>query len=1029
MSLASISLKRPVLAIVMSITIVLFGIIGFKSLGIRDYPAIDPPVITVSTNYTGANADVMESQITEPLEQSINGIDGIRDISSTSSQGVSKITVEFDLGADLETAANDVRDKVSHALRLLPANIDAPPVVTKSDANAGAILAMTVQSNTKSQLQICDFAENVIEQQLQTIPGVSMIQVWGEQLYAMRLRLNPSKMAAYGVTALDVQAALTAQNVQLPAGQIEGNTTELTVETKGLLATAEDFDNMIIKTDSKNVIRLKDIGYAQLGAQNEETILKSSGTPMIGLGLVPQPGANYVDISKAFYARLAQIKKNMPKDYTFKVALDETKFINQSISEVEETLLISFALVIIIILLFFRDFLIALRPLIDIPVSLIGVFFIMDVAGFSINILTLLAVVLATGLVVDDGIVVTENIYKKIEQGMPPLEAAEKGSEEIYFAVISTSLTLAVVFLPIVFLPGFTGRLFREFGVVVAGAVLISAFVSLSLTPVLNVLMSRKKKKKNTFYEKTEPFFVWMNTFYHEKLTQFMKRRWVAFVIIAACVGAIYFIGNNLHSELAPLDDKSVLRIISTAPEGSSYEYMNHYMDQITQLIDDSIPEKQFSLTLTAPPFFGTGSVNTGFTRLVLVNPEDRTRTQNQIANYLSQKLKAFPDAHSVVIQEQTIAVGSAKTGMPIQYVLQAVNFETLRKELPPFLAAVKADPVFKMVDVDLKFNKPELDMTIDRDKAQSMGVSIMNISQTIQAALSGQVFGYFLHNGKQYEIIGQLDREYRDQPIDLKSMYVKNNKGVSIELDNLVKIKEESAPPALYHYNRYESATVSAALAPGKTTGDGIAEMDKIAKKVLGPNITTALNGASRDYAESSSSISFAFALALMLIYLVLAAQFESFIDPLIIMVTVPLAIAGAVISLWYFNQTLNIFSEIGIIVLVGLVTKNGILIVEFANQRKEQGLSVMEAVIDASTGRLRPILMTTLAMALGALPIALALGAGSKSRISLGIVIIGGLMFALVLTLFVIPAIYSFFSKEIKKENVVSSENKFEA
>ncbi|MEO6883779.1 MAG: efflux RND transporter permease subunit [Bacteroidia bacterium] len=1029
MSLASISLKRPVLAFVMSITIVLFGAIGFKSLGIRDYPAIDPPIITVRTSYTGANADVIESQITEPLEESINGIEGIRTISSSSNQGSSSITVEFNLDADLETAANDVRDKVSQALKQLPTNIDAPPVVTKSDANSQAILALTVQSSTKNQLQVCDFSENVIEQQLQTIPGVSTIQVWGEQKYAMRLRLNPSKMASCGVTALNVQNALTAQNVQLPAGQIEGNTTELTVQTKGLLVTEEDFNNLIIKTDSTNVIRLKDIGYAQLGAENEETILRASGTPMIGLGVVPQPGANYVDIANAFYKRLAQIKKDMPKDYTFNVALDETKFIKQSISEVEETLLISFGLVILIILLFFRDWIIALRPLIDIPVSLIGVFFVMDVAGFSINILTLLAVVLATGLVVDDGIVVTENIYKKIEEGMPAMEAAQKGSEEIYFAVISTSLTLAVVFLPIVFLPGFTGRLFREFGIVVAGAVLISAFVSLSLTPVLNVLLTRKVKRRNNFYEKTEPFFVWMNTFYHQTLTKFMKKRWLAFVIIAFCFGAIYFIGKKLPTELAPLDDKSVLRIISTAPEGSSYEYMDHYMKQLTELVMDSIPEKKFFLTVTAPGFTGSGSVNTGYARLMLVAPEDRTRTQDQIANYLSKQLKNMPDARSVVIQEQTIAVGSAKFGMPVQYVLQAPNFEKLREQLPPFLKAVQSDPVFRMVDVDLKFNKPELDISVNRDKARSLGVSIMDISQTIQAALSGQQFGYFIINGKQYKIIGQLDRAYRDKPLDLKSLYVNNSQGVSIQLDNLVTVKEESAPPQLYHYNRYESATVSAGLAPGKTIGDGIAEMDKIAKKVLSPDITTALNGASRDYAESSSSISFAFALALVLIYLLLSAQFESFIDPLIIMVTVPLAIAGALIALWYFNQTLNIFSEIGIIVLVGLVTKNGILIVEFANQRKEHGLSVMEAVIEAATGRLRPILMTTLAMALGALPIALALGAGSKSRVSMGIVIIGGLLFALLLTLLVIPAIYSFFSKEHKKEIIPLSENKLKA
>ena len=970
MSLSSVSIKRPVLATVMSITIVVFGILGYSYLGVREYPSVDPPVITVSTAYSGANADVIESQITEPLEKSINGIDGIRTLSSTSALGVSTITVEFNLGADLETAANDVRDKVAQAIKQLPVDIDAPP-------------------------------------------GVSAIQVWGQKKYAMRLWLDPKKLSSYGLTSLDVETALTNQNVELPAGKIEGNTTELTVRTLGRLYTEDDFNNLIIKSEGDNTVKLKDVGYALLGSEIEETMLKESGVPMIGLGLVPQPGANYIDIANEFYKRLDKIKQDLPQDLKVNIALDDTRFVKKSVSEVKETLLIAFALVVIIIFLFFRDALIAFRPLIDIPVSLIGAFFIMYICGFSINVLTLLAIVLATGLVVDDGIVVTENIYKKVEQGMSVREAAFKGSNEIFFAVVSTSLTLAAVFLPIVFLQGFTGRLFREFGIVVAGAVLISAFVSLSLTPMLNVKLIRKNQKRTKFYEKTEPFFEAMISGYNRALDKFLNRRWLSMVFILVAALVIFFIGKLLPSELAPLDDRNLLRISATAPEGSSYEFMNNYMDSLTHFVKDSVPEASIVLTVTAPGFSGSGAVNTGIARIMLKPADERKRTQQQIADFISSHLKNIPGARAFVVQEQTISVGtSAKTSLPVQFVLQAESFDKLQKYLPKFMEEVNKDPTFLGTDVNLKFNKPELIVNIDRPKAKELGVSVLDIAHTLQLAFSGSRFGYFTIAGKQYQVIGQFDRANRDEPIDLKSIYVRNQAGSLIQLDNVVKVKEQSSPPQLYHFNRYESATVSAGLAPGKTVGDGINAMKGIAKKTLDNTFTTDLYGASRDYAESSGNIVFAFLLALGLIYLVLAAQFESFIDPLIIMLTVPLALAGALLTLWYFGQTLNIFSEIGIIVLIGLVTKNGILIVEFANQQREHGFEKRAAVLEAATSRLRPILMTSLATVLGALPIALALGAGSKSRAPMGIAIIGGLLFALLLTLFVIPAIYTYLS-----------------
>lgn len=1022
MGLAELSVKRPVLATVMSIVIILFGAIGFNYLGVREFPSVDPPVITVRTSYTGANADVIQSQITEPLEKAINGIDGIRTLSSSSNQGSSIITVEFNLSSNLEAAANDVRDKVSQAVRQLPQDIDAPPVVSKADANSDAIISMTLVSDTRSLLEVSDYAENVLAQNLQTISGVSAVQIWGQRRYSMRIRLKPDRLAAYSLTPLDVRQALNRENVDLPSGKIEGNKTELTVNTIGRLSTVTEFENMIVKENDNNIIRLRDVAKVELGAENESTVLKESGTPMVGLALVPLPGANYIDISDEFYKRYEILKKELPKDYTINIALDNTRFIKKSVTEVGETLIIALLLVILIIYLFFRDWLIAFRPLIDIPVSLIGAFFIMYLMDYSINVLTLLAIVLATGLVVDDGIVVTENIFKKLEKGLSPKQAAIEGTREIYAAVIITSLTLAAVFMPVIFLEGFVGRLFREFGVVIAGAVLISAFVSLTLTPMLNAKLVRKDhNKRSRFYVWSEPFFVAMDVWFKNSVTAFLQKRWWALVILAISTGSIFYFGSQLKSELSPLEDRNWLRMLVTMPEGTSFESTDAMMDRISTFVGDSVEEKAVCLTVTAPGFAGSGAVNTGFVRLALTQSEDRDRSQSEIANYITKNLAQFPEGKVFVIQEQSISSGGGPKGaQPIQFVLQTNSFEKLREKLPKFLEMANKNPVFqeKSVDANLKFNKPELIIEIDRDKATTMGVSIADVAQTIQLALSGQRFGYYIKGDKQYQVIGQVDRENRDDPSDIKDLFVRNKSGEMIKLDNVIHIEERSSPPQLYHYNRYQSATVQAGLAPGKTIGDGIAAMNEIAEKVLDDSFTTSLTGASRDFQESSSNILFAFGLALALIYLLLAAQFESFVEPFIIMLTVPMALSGALFSLWYFNETLNIFSQIGMIMLIGLVTKNGILIIEFTNQLRKKGMNVREALIEASTARLRPILMTSLATILGALPIAMALGAGSKSRMGMGIVIIGGLLLSMVLTLFVIPAIYSYFVKDKKHE-----------
>ncbi len=1009
MNLPELSLRRPVLATVMSILIVFFGAIGYGFLGVREYPAIDPPNITVRTNYTGANAEVIESQITEPLEKAINGIAGIRTISSTSALGNSNITVEFDLDVDLETAANDVRDKVSQALRNLPQDIDAPPVVTKADASGDPIMFIPIQSSTRNIMELSDYAENVIMEKIQTIPGVSAVNIFGQKRTSMRLWIDPAKLTAFNLTVQDIQNALDRENVELPGGKVRGDATELTVKTFGRLLTEEDFNNMIVRQTAGQTIRFRDIGEAMVGPEIEETGARRNLVQGVSMAIIPQPGSNWVEITDEFYRRFEQIKKDLPPDIIMNVGIDKSRFVRRAVSEVTETIFIAVGLVVLIIFLFFRNWIIALRPLVDIPVSLIGAFFLMYIFGFSINVLTLLAIVLATGLVVDDGIVVTENIFKKMEAGMDKWTAAREGTNEIFFAVISTSVTLAVVFIPVVFLQGFTGRLFREFGVVIAGAVLISAFVSLTLTPVLNVKLGGYVKH-GWFYNFTEPFFRGMDRVYGTALRSFMRYRWTSLAILVGCFGMIWYFGSTLKSELAPLEDRSRVRSNVSAPEGTDFDEMESIIYNLCKMTMDSVPETEMIFGVTAPGF-GAASTNSGFLSLALTDPDQRERSQDEIYNQLLAMYRRVPDARVFPTQEETISIGFGR-GLPVQFVLQTLNFEKLKTVVPQFLEEARKDPTFSNVDVNLKFNKPELQITIDRLKAAELGVSVFDVSSTLQMALSGRRFGYFLKDGKQYQVIGQVDRANRDEPLDLAGLYVRNNRGDMIQLDNIVHMNETSNPPQLYHYNRYKSATISAALSPGKTLSEGIEAMEGIAAKVLDETFVTDLSGASRDFRESSGNTMFAFLLALGLVYLILAAQFESFRDPFIIMLTVPLAIAGAFLTLSITGNTLNIFSQIGMIMLIGLVTKNGILIVEFANQKRDAGMSKSQAVFEAAQARLRPILMTTLATVLGALPIALAFGAASTSRIPLGMVVVGGLLFSLLLTLFVIPAVYTFMS-----------------
>ncbi|GAA5522932.1 efflux RND transporter permease subunit [Aliifodinibius salicampi] len=1021
MSLSSLSIRRPVLATVFSLVILLLGFIAFTFLGVREYPAVDPPIITVSTSYTGANADVIESQITEPLEEEVNGIAGIKTMTSVSREGRSTITVEFDLDIDLETAANDVRARVSRAVRNIPPDAD-PPVVSKADADASPIVFFNVKSDQRNLLELTDIAINTFKERVQTIPGVSSVQIWGEKRYSMRLWMDPARLAAHNLTPLDVRNALQRENVELPSGRIEGNTTELTVRTMGRLSGVNEFENLIIRDTSEGTIQFKDIGEVELGAENERTVLKRDGVPMVGVVLVPQPGANQIEIADEFYRRAERIQNDLPPDIETAIGFDTTEYVRASINEVQQTIFLAMGLVILIIFLFLRDWRTTLIPIIVIPIALIGAFFVMYIAGFSINVLTLLAIVLAIGLVVDDAIVVLENIYAKIEQGMTPIEAGLVGSREIFFAVLATSLALISVFMPILFLGGITGRLFQEFGIVIAGAVVISTFVALTLTPMLSTKLLKQGQEHSKFYKKTEPFFQWLNKSYRNTLESFMQSRWLAFPILAGSALLMYLFFVGLPKELAPVEDRARIGLSASAPEGATFEYMDDYMDRLIAFVQETVPEAQSIISVTSPGFGASSSVNSGFARIILEDAENRERSQQQIYDELSESIKDLSGAQVYLFQEQSIGGGGG--GLPVQFVLQADNIEKLKEVIPGFLQSVNSDPTFSFGDVNLKFNKPELQVNILRERARSLGVSAQDIAQTLQLSLSGQRFGYFIRDGKQYQVIGQVKREDRNNPADLQSLYVQNNEGTLVQIDNVVELQEQSSPPQLFRFNRYASATISAGLASGKTIGDGINAMNAIADSELDDSFTTSLAGPSRDYQESSSSLLFTFLMALVLVFLVLAAQFESFRDPLTIMFTVPLALTGALLTLWYFNETLNIFSQIGMIMLIGLVTKNGILIVEFANQRQRQGLNIREAIIDASAARFRPILMTSLSTVLGILPIALALGAGAESRTSMGIAIIGGLIIGSLLTLYIIPAIYSYLSSEKSADDGIDEE-----
>ncbi|HWA28878.1 MAG TPA: efflux RND transporter permease subunit [Lacunisphaera sp.] len=1019
MRLHELCIRRPVFTIVLSLVVTLLGLIGLRLIGVREYPAIDSPVISINANYSGANSEAIEAQITEPIEEAVNTVAGVKSLTSTSRDGASRIRVEFELGVDLDAAANDVRDQVGRAVRLLPRDVD-PPFISKADADGGTVLTFALRSDGRDLMSLTDVADRVKEQ-LQTIPQVGAVDILGEKRYAMKLRLDPDRMAAHGLTALDVQNAVRRESVELPGGRVENRHGELTVQAVARLATPEEFNRMVVASAGDRVVRFADIGAAELAPLNERISFTLRGVPMVGLAVRAQPGANQIAITDEAFRRLDALRAGLPADVHLEVATDNTRFVRLAITELRETIALALALVVGVTYLFLGSWRATLVPTVVIPISLIGACFVMHLCGFSLNVLTLLGLVLAVGLVVDDAIVVVENVHRKQEEGLPPLEAGAEGTREVFVAVIATSLALIAVFSPIVFLRGATGRLFREFGLVIASSVAISAFIALTLTPMMAARWASVSTPTPDRRDGPRPplGLGWLaQTFnalihrlragYRRSLRWFLPRPWLVPVVLAICVGVSAVLYLRLPSELAPLEDRNKVTINATGPEGASYDYMLALLDRLARRLDQEVPEAAL-ITCQVPGSgarSGTGVANTGTIELMLKPRSARGASQQEIADRLTKLTRRIPGARFGISQEPSI--GDRRGGNSVQYVLRAGTLEELRAALPAFLEAAEDEPALASVDADLKFTRPELRVRLDRERLQAMGVSATEVAQTLQTSLGAQRVGYFNRDGRQYEVVQQVADEFRTDPSILSRLQVHAPGGALVGLDNLVEVDETVAAPQRYRFSRQVAATVTGRLATGRTLEEGIAAMDRVAQRTLPPGINPALAGGALEFRESRSSLLASFALALTFVFLILAAQFESWRTPFVVMLTVPLALAGALAALWATGQSLNIFSQIGMIMLVGLVTKNGILLVEFAQQRQHAGIAPEPAVLEAADLRLRPILMTTVATILGVLPIALALGAGAESRVSMGIGVIGGLLLGTALTLYVIPSVY---------------------
>ena len=1007
MVLSDLSIKRPVLATVMNLVLLLLGLIAYDRLSVREYPNIDEPVINVSTSYPGANAQIIETQVTKPLEDSLSGIEGIDFITSINRAESSQITVRFKLGRDVDAAASDVRDRVARVRGQLPDEIDEP-IVAKTEADAQPIIWLAFMSDRHSVLQVTDYADNTVKDRLQTLPGVADVIVFGRK-YAMRVWLDPAKLAAYALTPQDVENALRQQNVEIPSGRIESNEREFTVLTQTDLNTPAQFERIILKQAEGYLVRMSDVARVEIGAEEERSYTRYKGNNAAALGVVKQSVANPLDVSAAVRAELPIIEKSLPPGMRVEVAYDSSIFIQRSIDSVYETIGEAIVLVVLVIFLFLRSLRSTLIPLVTIPVSIIGAFALMALFGFTINTLTLLAMVLAIGLVVDDAIVVLENIHRHIEEGVAPVQAAFQGSREIGFAVIAMTLTLAAVFTPIAFSTGRTGKLFTEFALTLAGAVLVSGFIALTLSPMMCSRMLKAHEKHGPIYQKFEDALNGLTRGYRALLGRALKLRWGVLALALAMGGGAFFLFTTLKSELAPTEDRGLFIGFGIGPEGATPDYINKYARKM-EAVFKSVPEVERYFTVVG---FPTSTQTLNFVRLK--DWDERTRKPVDITQEIAPKLyggiagiMAFP-----VIPP---SLGQGPINKPVEVVVQTSGtYGDLQRLVNALMEKAAKNPGLANLDHDLKLNKPELKVSVNRDKAEAVGARVDVIGRTLETLLGGRQVTRFKIGAEQYDVLVQVDKVDRRNPDDLSRIYVRAGDGQMVQLSNLVTVKESVAPRELNHFNKLRSATITANLAPTYSLGEALAFFEDAVHEVGDAKTQIDYSGNSREFKESSSSIYLTFVLALVFIYLVLAAQFESFIDPFVILFSVPLAIAGALFTLKITGGTLNIYSQIGLITLVGLITKHGILIVEFSNQLREKGKSIFEAVTEAATLRLRPILMTTGAMVLGAIPLALATGAGAESRQQIGWVIVGGMTIGTFFTLFVVPAMYTFLARKL--------------
>ena len=1001
MLLSDVSIRRPVLATMLSLGLVLFGVIGYLNLPVRDYPDIDPPIISITTILPGADPQVVESAITDVLEEELSTVAGLRTLTSSSAEQVSNITLEFNLDRNVDVAAQDVRDKVSRVRGRLPRDIEEP-VIAKQEADAQPFFWLALSSPNYDLLQLTDIADRQVKARLQSLSGVGSAQIFGERRFSMRVWLSSTELAARAVTVQDVERAIQSRSVEVPAGRIESDRREFSVRSLGELKTPDEFNNLTVSNSNGQSVRLEDLGRVELGAQDERSALRYNGSPAVAIGVVRQSKANLIQVAEEIKAALPAIQASLPPGVKIEAAFDGSEFVTRSITEAQETLILAAILVVIIIFIFLRNLGATIIPGLAIPASIIATFAVMYFLGFSVNNLTLLALTLAIGIVVDDAIIVLENAYRHQEElGESPMEAAINGTREIAFAVIATTISLVAVFIPLAFLKGNTGRLFSEFGIAVAGSVLISGFVALTLTPMLCSRILRVPKSHGTTYQLLERAFEALTRGYARSLAWSMRSRLTVIVIAVALLVGAGFLFKQLKREFIPADDQGWFLTFTIAPEGSSLAYTDGYQKQVEQIIANT-PEVESYFSVVN---FGGGPTN-GILFINLKDYKDRKRTAEEIVGAVQMQMFGIPGIFAFASNPQAFGGGF---GSPVQFVVQNPSFPVLGSVMDSFANRARQIKGLVNVDTDLRINKPQLTVRFDRDRAEDLGVPVQDIAATLQTMLGGRKVNTYTKNNKLYDVIVQLEPRERSTPSDMSGLYVRGRDNQLVQLSAVTQVSEGVGPKQLNHYNRVASFTLTASLAPGFTLGEALDSLNVLAKEMLPGCSTTALSGESRELSESGSSLYFAFALALLVVFMVLASQFESLVHPFTVLLAVPLAVTGALAVLWISGSTINLYSQIGMILLIGLVTKNSILLVEYANQLKEQGKSAMEAMLEAGRIRLRPIMMTSVATVTSAVPIALGLGAGSISRRPLGYAIIGGVLVSTVLTLYLVPVVYT--------------------